>query len=369
MTTAAELQAQLDALDKQLATAEAEATKAKDAEAKIESLGRETAALEARNAESKKFLAEYEEAKRTMPDHATIQKMEAHLDNIKINLDAARARIQDAQSGITVYEQKRKENVDFMLQLTQQLLSAANEMDSDVLASVETEKPLKPTSAILASCDEMLAVDTEQEDDLQRIYKETQAASARLEEQTAEIRELEQEAAESLPATEAERMETLSEISLLWEEEKALLTAIYQRLLMINREQHHHLTRGTHIKFAATKYTQVQLDTLSSQNSRCSAEAIEHGARLREMNEEIVILTRRVAATRERARKQQKAFEDLKKEKEAILLEAQQQMEAMQSEGNELREVRAELMATLNGMGTKAVMMAQVTPRTTRWQQ
>lgn len=367
MSSIAELQAELAALDAELVTVEADAAKIAECDTKIATLTKETETLEAQNAESRKYLAEFEEAKRTMPDNNTINKMEAHLDNLKISLSAARARVQDAQSGIAVYEQKRRENVEFMLKLTQKLMAAADEMDTDVLASVETEKPLKKTPEIIATCDEMLAIDTEQEDDLQRIYKQTQEAHEKLIQQTAEIRELEQEAAESLPATEAERMETLAEITGLWSEEKAILTSIYQRLLMINREQHHHLTRGTHIKTAPTKYTQVQLDTLSSTNARASAEANEHNARLREMNEEIAILNRRVSAARDKARKQQKEFEELKKEKETSLLEAQQELDAMQTEGNDLREVKADLTAALNGMGTKAVMMAQATPRTGRW--
>lgn len=366
MTTVAELEQELLALDQELASLEAESKQAGEVSKKISTLTRETELLEAQNAETRKYLADFEEAKRTMPDHSTIQKMEAHLDNIKINLSAAKHRAQDAQSGIAVYEQKRKENVEVMLQLANQLLAATADMEKDVVASNKTEKSLKSKTEILSTCDAMLEIDCQQEDDLQAIYKKTQEAHEKLTQQTAEIRSLELEAAESIPATEAERMETLNEITQLWNEEKSILTAIYQRLLMINREQHHHLTRGTHIKAAPTKFTKVQLETLSSQNARASAENIEHSARLKEMNEEIVILNRRVAASRERGRKQQREFEAEKKEKEAAMVKAQQELEDVKAEANELREVRAELTAALNGMGTKAVMMAQATPRTGR---
>jgi chromosome segregation ATPase len=280
------------------------------------------------------------------PTETQLLKLERRLETLKSQLADATRSANQTQTAIDAYNVRRSAAASSRTDLALAIDDSSEVTLQGIQDKAIEDEALAPLERIVAAIDEMTAVCDERET---KLFDLNQRYAERLEEEAAlneRIVSLQQRVESELPKLDADADRTIASLTACWSSEKEALQSTYERLYAVNKEQQHHLVRGTHVKRDEAANTGHEA-ALSARQNTLSAQLIDARARLQELHAENTYVQRITDQLRHDARASVAAYDDQKAEVASRLQEARAERNSAEDEARKFRNLKGDLQQAL----------------------
>lgn len=286
------------------------------------------------------------EVVQTFPTETQLLKLERRLETLKTQLADATRTANQTQTAIDAYNVRRSAASSSRRDLADALDGSSTVTMDGITDKAAEDDELAPLSRILDAITEMTTVCDERESIL---FELNQRYGERVEEESElndRIVSLQQRVESELPKLDADADRTIATLTDCWHCEKDALQATYDRLYAVNKEQQHHLVRGTHVKRDDAVNAGHEA-ALSARQNNLTAQLIDARGRLQELHAEITFVQRITDQLRHDARASVAAYDDQKVEVSARLQEARAERNNAEEEARKFRNLKGDLQVAL----------------------
>jgi chromosome segregation ATPase len=346
MSRVEELRRQLHAAEERVRVAETAASDRNSDEAALDEVTGTLRQANDSRAAKKDELAKRAELVENFPTETQLLKLERRLETLKTQLQEAQRSANQLRTGIDAYTVRCEACSTARGELAATLQEASAAVFEAIAAKADEEARLHPSEAILDTISELIAICEEREGqvaDLNQMYARRLEEDATLSER---IVRLQRKIEGDIPKIEEDADRYIAGLTAAWVEEREALQRVYDRFYSVNKEQQHHLVRGTHVKRDLPPNSGHEA-ALSARQSNLSAQLIDARARYQETDAENKFIKKITDQLRSEGRLSLSVFDSQQSEVASRLKAAREERIAAEEEARNFRNLKSDLQHAL----------------------
>jgi hypothetical protein len=277
------------------------------------------------------------------PSETQLLKLERRQETLKAQFTEAERSASQTKTGIDAYTVRCDACATARVDLTVALEDATAKIFEAIEGKVSEDCRLVAVDRIRQGIDDLIGICEDREATLLEL---NQKYTERLDEEAAlneRIVALQQKYDSEGPKMEQDADRFMVSLTDAWNTEKEALQLVYDKLYAINKEQQHHLARGTHVKRDTKLPNSGHESALSARHSSLSAQLIEARERLHELQSENGFVKKTTDQLRAEGRLGVAAHENQTTEVIARLRQAREERLAAEEEARKFRNLKVDL--------------------------
>lgn len=293
----------------------------------------------------------------TLPTEAQVLKLERRVETLKDQVECLEKTLSQHNTGIDAYSNRRQSNLNGHKSVLNEIQNVVVEFETILLDNGE-DGDVKGVGEMIQCHSQLQAMENAREDSVVATCHDLEEWSVKKKELTDRVAFALRLPKEAIPKIELEKETDNDEIAAEWNKEFSLLQGIYEKLFTVNKEQQFHLQRGTHIKRQSAPDLALSEKVLSAQHAKYASEIIQGTRRNGEVQDDVSLLKRQIDVLRKKGQAAQEEFNTERSKRELHLVNAQKQLDEVNDESNNLRNLKGELNQAL-----QSTRETQPTPR------
>lgn len=285
----------------------------------------------------------------SFPTETQLLKLERRLGTLKSQLSDVEASIAETSTLINAYDVRCQAQSSSRREIGSALDEALKAISEGTDAQTSQDAAIAGLKPTLDAIEALVEISDDREGALVDL---NQRYSSRLEEEMTlndRIVAQQQRTEAEIPRIHSEADRCLSNLTAAWTAEKEALQMVYDKLYSVNKEQQHHLARGTHVKRDALT-NEAHEAALSARHGKLSAELIDARARLEELQIENDFVKKITKQLRAEGRATIDRYDQQKTEVAARLEAARDERKLAEDEARKFRSQKGQLQQALQSI-------------------